>query len=91
MPIAEYDASLIISPELKRLGCAMILYDLHSVLHSVSPGRPYLVIGAARSASLNISVLNRGDDAYDTHLFISFPKELYFVKVQQVMRMLLLC
>uniref|UniRef100_A0A8C4N745 Integrin alpha second immunoglobulin-like domain-containing protein n=1 Tax=Eptatretus burgeri TaxID=7764 RepID=A0A8C4N745_EPTBU len=52
--------------------------------------RPYLVIGAARSASLNISVLNRGDDAYDTHLFISFPKELYFVKVQQVMRMLLL-
>nr|XP_032821679.1 integrin alpha-9 [Petromyzon marinus] len=40
-----------------------------------------LVIGDGRTVSLNVTVRNEGDDAYDATTTLSFPSSLFFVKV----------
>ncbi|XP_063308129.1 integrin alpha-9 [Pelobates fuscus] len=43
----------------------------------------YLALGAVKNISLNISLTNNGDDAYDTNVFFNFSKELFFIKMWQ--------
>ncbi|KAG9466054.1 hypothetical protein GDO78_017294, partial [Eleutherodactylus coqui] len=43
----------------------------------------YLALGAVKNISLNISISNRGDDAYDANVFFNFSRELYFIKMWQ--------
>ncbi|XP_048882023.1 integrin alpha-9 [Brienomyrus brachyistius] len=44
---------------------------------------PYLALGGVKNISLNLSVSNAGDDAYDTNIFFNFSRELYFIKMWQ--------
>ncbi|KAM4705948.1 integrin alpha-9 [Rhinophrynus dorsalis] len=53
------------------------------LLSSFDGKTPYLALGAVKNISLNISVSNLGDDAYDTNVFFNFSKELYFIKMWQ--------
>lgn len=46
----------------------------------------YLALGAVKNISLNITISNKGDDAYDTNVFFNFSKELYFIKMWQEVR-----
>ena len=46
----------------------------------------YLALGAVRNISLNISISNIGDDAYDTNVFFNFSGELFFIKMWQKVR-----
>ncbi|XP_041104181.1 integrin alpha-9-like [Polyodon spathula] len=52
------------------------------LLPSVDP-RPYLALGAVKNISLNVSMSNAGDDAYDTNVYFNFSRELYFIKMWQ--------
>lgn len=44
---------------------------------------PYLALGAVKNVSLNISISNLGDDAYDTNVSFNFSRELFFIKMWQ--------
>ncbi|KAK6491702.1 integrin alpha-9-like isoform X1 [Huso huso] len=52
------------------------------LLPGVDP-RPYLALGAVKNISLNVSISNAGDDAYDTNVYFNFSRELYFIKMWQ--------
>ncbi|XP_064017861.1 integrin alpha-4 isoform X1 [Pogoniulus pusillus] len=43
--------------------------------------KTYLAVGSMKTLLLNISLLNGGDDAYETVLHIQLPKGLYFIRV----------
>ncbi|MBN3288641.1 ITA9 protein, partial [Polyodon spathula] len=45
--------------------------------------KPYLALGAVKNISLNVSISNAGDDAYDTNVYFNFSRELYFIKMWQ--------
>ncbi|XP_029445667.1 integrin alpha-9 [Rhinatrema bivittatum] len=53
------------------------------LLSSVDETTPYLALGAVKNISLNISITNLGDDAYDTNVFFNFSTELFFIKMWQ--------
>ncbi|KAM6104582.1 integrin alpha-9 isoform 1-T1 [Theristicus caerulescens] len=53
------------------------------LLSSVDDRTAYLALGAVRNISLNISISNVGDDAYDTNVFFNFSGELFFIKMWQ--------
>nr|XP_013803568.1 PREDICTED: integrin alpha-9 [Apteryx mantelli mantelli] len=53
------------------------------LLSSVDDRTTYLALGAVRNISLNISISNIGDDAYDTNVFFNFSGELFFIKMWQ--------
>ncbi|TFK07924.1 Integrin alpha-9 [Platysternon megacephalum] len=53
------------------------------LLSSVDEKTPYLALGAVKNISLNISISNIGDDAYDTNVFFNFSRELFFIKMWQ--------
>ncbi|XP_065608782.1 integrin alpha-9 [Cyrtonyx montezumae] len=53
------------------------------LLSSVDDRTAYLALGAVRNISLNISISNIGDDAYDTNVFFNFSGELFFIKMWQ--------
>ncbi|XP_018427546.1 PREDICTED: integrin alpha-9-like [Nanorana parkeri] len=61
--------------------------DLHLkgqlLLSSFDSKTEYLALGAVKNISLNITISNKGDDAYDTNVFFNFSKELYFIKMWQ--------
>lgn len=44
---------------------------------------PYLALGAVKNVSLNITISNIGDDAYDTNVAFNFSRELFFIKMWQ--------
>ncbi|XP_067155080.1 integrin alpha-4 isoform X2 [Apteryx mantelli] len=44
----------------------------------------YLAVGSTKTLLLNISLLNIGDDAYETVLHIQIPKGLYFIRVLEL-------
>ncbi|XP_035757337.1 integrin alpha-4 [Egretta garzetta] len=46
--------------------------------------KTYLVVGSMKTLLLNISLLNVGDEAYDTVLHIQIPKGLYFIRVLEL-------
>ncbi|XP_043396588.1 integrin alpha-9 isoform X3 [Chelonia mydas] len=53
------------------------------LLSSVDEKTRYLALGAVKNISLNISISNIGDDAYDTNVFFNFSRELFFIKMWQ--------
>ncbi|XP_069586430.1 integrin alpha-9 [Ranitomeya imitator] len=53
------------------------------LLSSYDSKTEYLALGAVKNLSLNISISNKGDDAYDTNVFFNFSRELYFIKMWQ--------
>ncbi|CAN2391175.1 integrin, partial [Pristimantis euphronides] len=59
--------------------------DLHLqgklLLSSFDSMTEYLALGAVKNISLNISISNKGDDAYDTNVFFNFSRKLYFIKM----------
>lgn len=48
--------------------------------------KTYLGVGSVKTLLLNISLLNVGDDAYETVLHIQIPKGLYFIRVLELVR-----
>ncbi|NXK38303.1 ITA4 protein, partial [Piprites chloris] len=46
--------------------------------------KTYLVVGSMKTLLLNVSLLNVGDDAYETVLHIQIPKGLYFIRVLEL-------
>nr|XP_056713722.1 integrin alpha-9 [Euleptes europaea] len=60
-------------------------------LSSVDDKAPYLALGAVKNISLNISVSNIGDDAYDTNVSFNFSRELFFIKMWQKEEMGIAC
>ncbi|NXR00731.1 ITA4 protein, partial [Sagittarius serpentarius] len=48
--------------------------------------KTYLAVGSMKTLLLNISLLNVGDDAYETVLHIQIPKGLYFIRVLELVR-----
>ncbi|KAI1894239.1 hypothetical protein AGOR_G00113770 [Albula goreensis] len=63
--------------------CAADLQLRGMLLLSGVHTRPYLALGGVKNISLNLSIFNAGDDAYDTNIFFNFSRELYFIKVWQ--------
>ncbi|XP_064025760.1 integrin alpha-9 [Pogoniulus pusillus] len=61
------------------------------LLSSVDDITAYLALGAVRNISLNISISNVGDDAYDTNVFFNFSGELFFIKMWQKEEMGIAC
>uniref|UniRef100_A0A8D0HE68 Integrin subunit alpha 9 n=1 Tax=Sphenodon punctatus TaxID=8508 RepID=A0A8D0HE68_SPHPU len=61
------------------------------LLSSVDERTPYLALGAVKNISLNISITNIGDDAYDTNVFFNFSRELFFIKMWQKEEMGIAC
>uniref|UniRef100_A0A4W3IVD4 Integrin, alpha 9 n=1 Tax=Callorhinchus milii TaxID=7868 RepID=A0A4W3IVD4_CALMI len=45
--------------------------------------KPFLALGAVKNISVNITIRNAGDDAYDTNVFFNFSQELFFIKMWQ--------
>lgn len=48
--------------------------------------KTYLAVGSMKTLLLNISLLNVGDDAYETVLHFQIPKGLYFIRVLELVR-----
>ncbi|NXM24950.1 ITA4 protein, partial [Oxyruncus cristatus] len=46
--------------------------------------KTYLVVGSMKTLLLNVSLLNVGDDAYETVLHIQIPKGLYFIRILEL-------
>ncbi|XP_028606856.2 integrin alpha-9 [Podarcis muralis] len=60
-------------------------------LSSVDDRAPYLALGAVKNVSLNITISNIGDDAYDTNVAFNFSRELFFIKMWQKDEMGIAC
>ncbi|ELW63743.1 Integrin alpha-4 [Tupaia chinensis] len=43
--------------------------------------KTYLAVGSAKTITLNVSLFNAGDDAYETTLHVLLPAGLYFIKI----------
>uniref|UniRef100_A0A8D2NND6 Integrin subunit alpha 4 n=1 Tax=Zonotrichia albicollis TaxID=44394 RepID=A0A8D2NND6_ZONAL len=46
--------------------------------------KTYLGVGSVKTLLLNISLLNVGDDAYETLLHVQIPKGLYYIRVLEL-------
>ncbi|OBS72476.1 hypothetical protein A6R68_12949 [Neotoma lepida] len=53
------------------------------LLSSVDEKTPYLALGAVKNISLNISISNLGDDAYDANVSFNVSRELFFINMWQ--------
>nr|XP_051685534.1 integrin alpha-9 [Oryctolagus cuniculus] len=53
------------------------------LLSSVDEKTPYLALGAVRNISLNVSIANLGDDAYDANVSFNVSRELFFINMWQ--------
>uniref|UniRef100_A0A8C6NNL1 Integrin, alpha 9 n=1 Tax=Nothobranchius furzeri TaxID=105023 RepID=A0A8C6NNL1_NOTFU len=49
------------------------------LLHS----KPHLALGGVRNISLNVTISNAGDDAYDTNIYFNFTKEVFYINFWQ--------
>ncbi|XP_039093137.1 integrin alpha-9 isoform X1 [Hyaena hyaena] len=60
-------------------------------LSSVDEKTPYLALGAVKNISLNISISNLGDDAYDANVSFNVSRELFFINMWQKEEMGISC
>uniref|UniRef100_A0A6Q2ZP07 Integrin alpha-2 domain-containing protein n=1 Tax=Esox lucius TaxID=8010 RepID=A0A6Q2ZP07_ESOLU len=44
---------------------------------------PHLALGGVRNVSLNVTISNTGDDAYDTNIYFNFSKEVFYINYWQ--------
>ncbi|XP_038617892.1 integrin alpha-9 [Tachyglossus aculeatus] len=72
--------------------CAADLKLQGKLLHSsMDEKNPYLALGAVKNISLNISISNLGDDAYDTNVSFNVSRELFFINMWQKEEMGISC
>ncbi|XP_043931197.1 integrin alpha-4 [Protopterus annectens] len=43
--------------------------------------KSYLTVGAVKALKLKVSLMNDGDDAYNTRLYITLPRNVYFSRI----------
>lgn len=48
-------------------------------LHS----KPHLALGGVKNVSLNVTISNAGDDAYDTNIYFNFSREVFYINFWQ--------
>ncbi|XP_060678907.1 integrin alpha-9 [Hemiscyllium ocellatum] len=53
------------------------------LLSSIDEHKPYLALGGVKNISVNVTVRNAGDDAYDTNVYFNFTEEVFFIKMWQ--------
>uniref|UniRef100_A0A3P8VVM2 Integrin, alpha 9 n=1 Tax=Cynoglossus semilaevis TaxID=244447 RepID=A0A3P8VVM2_CYNSE len=46
-------------------------------------GRHHLALGGIRNVSLNLTISNSGDDAYDTNIYFNFSTEVFYINFWQ--------
>uniref|UniRef100_A0A672JHF1 Uncharacterized protein n=1 Tax=Salarias fasciatus TaxID=181472 RepID=A0A672JHF1_SALFA len=46
-------------------------------------GKPHLALGGVRNVSLNLTISNAGDDAYDTNIYFNFSREIFYINFWQ--------
>eukprot|EP00073_Rattus_norvegicus_P038111 XP_008764934.2 PREDICTED: integrin alpha-9 [Rattus norvegicus] len=56
------------------------------LLSSVDEKTTHLALGAVKNISLNISISNLGDDAYDANVSFNVSRELFFINMWQKVR-----
>ncbi|MEJ1285899.1 hypothetical protein NN561_016898 [Cricetulus griseus] len=61
------------------------------LLSGVDEKTPYLALGAVKNISLNISISNLGDDAYDANVSFNVSRELFFINMWQKLGSVALC
>uniref|UniRef100_A0A4W5RJ58 Integrin, alpha 9 n=1 Tax=Hucho hucho TaxID=62062 RepID=A0A4W5RJ58_9TELE len=44
---------------------------------------PHLALGGVRNVSLNVTISNAGDDAYDTNIYFNFSREVFYINYWQ--------
>ncbi|XP_069776413.1 integrin alpha-9 isoform X3 [Narcine bancroftii] len=52
-------------------------------LSSFDRHKAFLALGAVKNISVNVTILNAGDDAYDTNVYFNFSRELFFINMWQ--------
>uniref|UniRef100_A0A673XPL4 Integrin, alpha 9 n=1 Tax=Salmo trutta TaxID=8032 RepID=A0A673XPL4_SALTR len=55
------------------------LLQTDSLLHV----HPHLALGGVRNVSLNVTISNAGDDAYDTNIYFNFSREVFYINYWQ--------
>uniref|UniRef100_A0A8D3D1T8 Integrin, alpha 9 n=1 Tax=Scophthalmus maximus TaxID=52904 RepID=A0A8D3D1T8_SCOMX len=45
--------------------------------------KPHLALGGVRNVSLNLTISNAGDDAYDTNIYFNFSREVFYINFWQ--------
>uniref|UniRef100_A0A671YJJ5 Integrin, alpha 9 n=1 Tax=Sparus aurata TaxID=8175 RepID=A0A671YJJ5_SPAAU len=58
-----------------RLHGKMLLSGQHS--------KPHLALGGVKNVSLNLTISNAGDDAYDTNIYFNFSREVFYINFWQ--------
>lgn len=92
--IESYSDLLVLSPSqtvfernCRSEDCAADLQlQGHLLLSSIDEKTPYLALGAVKNISLNISISNLGDDAYDANVSFNVSRELFFINMWQKVR-----
>uniref|UniRef100_A0A3B5B2W1 Integrin subunit alpha 9 n=1 Tax=Stegastes partitus TaxID=144197 RepID=A0A3B5B2W1_9TELE len=46
-------------------------------------GKPHLALGGVKNVSLNLTISNAGDDAYDTNVYLNFSREVFYINYWQ--------
>ncbi|XP_019725906.1 integrin alpha-9 [Hippocampus comes] len=63
--------------------CAADLRLHGKLLLSGAHSRPHLALGGVRNVSLNLTISNAGDDAYDTNVYLNFSREVFYINFWQ--------
>ncbi|XP_077468611.1 integrin alpha-9 [Stigmatopora argus] len=63
--------------------CAADLRLHGKLLLSGAHIRPHLALGGVRNVSLNLTISNAGDDAYDTNVYLNFSREIFYINFWQ--------
>ncbi|XP_029031137.1 integrin alpha-9 [Betta splendens] len=58
-----------------RLHGKLLLSGLHV--------KPHLALGGVRNVSLNLTISNAGDDAYDTNIYFNFSRDVFYINFWQ--------
>ncbi|XP_053188567.1 integrin alpha-9 [Scomber japonicus] len=58
-----------------KLHGKLLLSGLHS--------KPHLALGGVKNVSLNLTISNTGDDAYDTNIYFNFSREVFYINFWQ--------
>ncbi|XP_061693013.1 integrin alpha-9 [Syngnathoides biaculeatus] len=58
-----------------RLHGKLLLSGVHS--------KPHLALGGVKNVSLNVTISNAGDDAYDTNVYLNFSREVFYINFWQ--------
>uniref|UniRef100_A0A7N8X3V3 Integrin, alpha 9 n=1 Tax=Mastacembelus armatus TaxID=205130 RepID=A0A7N8X3V3_9TELE len=45
--------------------------------------QPHLALGGVKNISLNLTISNAGDDAYDTNIYFNFSREVFYINFWQ--------